>query len=1088
MTGHDVPNKPEQRSSLVDNHSAVMTETTSEGFNIKDHSPPQIEIKLITKLELPPAKNRADWKNIDNDLVKICAETLVDDDVENGLDKFESVVSDYLQSRFSKPEGPKHHYIAKKEDGETRHIRMMKRLSSKELRKAQRCGDNEKIQSAKLEYIRLVRLHNKCRRNWLQKRKKKDARKEQQMFKKNPYEFSKKLLDENINGEPSFTKEDANKYFPDEYSDRNRNFMFEPFNGLPIPPPPTDPFNMDIMNYEEFELKIKSRRNKSSPGPNGVPYLVYKRCENLRKMLYQHLSRLWSRKIVPLQWRIGESILIPKTDDLTDPAKFRNITKTNTSGKVSMGLLADKMLEYMVSNSYIDTTVQKGFLRKTPGCLEHTQVLMEELKDAKRKRRQIFIVWIDLMNAYGRVPHNLILFAMRHYHFPEELITYMMSYYDELSVRIVTRKWKSNWFFYLIGLFQGDPLSVVLFLIVFNLLLDYLQSKQELGYKPTFSEKSTSNRAFADDLTLLANRLDKMKTQLKMLEDFLEWTRTMKAKPSKCISLGMKVEDGIYCSYDPQLEISGEKVEFIGSKPMKFLGHWIYVNLDDSEVRAMVTTKVAKMLEKIDESSINGVMKCWVYNNMFLHKISWELMIYNFPLTFVKSLDATCTRYLKKWLDVTKSITASVLYRSPDHFGCNFKNMIHLYKSLQVTKGYMLETSKDPKVRGALEHRRKENASKKNWDYTKELSERERDLYFVELAGYIRSTEREGIGYGKCVSRSRKDNLKELIASISEEDLLKTLYDKGKQGQFLSWHNTMQMDIGWQNLIYNYKLSPELLKFHLNSMHDVACTPANLKLWKYSSIGKCELCGWENCNLKHILVFCKYSLNDKRYNWRHDQVLRVLVKPLIEKLVTVNQSQERVTKKNWVSFRSKGTAYQKPKRKIESEPHFLSKTNDWRIMYDEDEAQKNFPQHIVNTSLRPDIVVYSDNIKSVILIELTCGDETNFEDQRARKEERYNGLLAEIEHAGWSAKLFTIEIGCKGFYHDTAPRLFNFFAINRKTKKNALNEAALTALKASYTIWLSRNNKTWCETRNLTERPPKITDELLRCLGPVRHI
>ena len=36
----------------------------------------------------------------------------------------------------------------------------------------------------------------------------------------------------------------------------------------------------------------------------------------------------------------------------------------------------------------------------------------------------------------------------------------------------------------------------------------------------------------------------------------------------------------------------------------------------------------------------------------------------------------------------------------------------------------------------------------------------------------------------------------------------------------------MQLDTGWNNLIYNYKMSPALLKFHLNAMHDVAHTPS----------------------------------------------------------------------------------------------------------------------------------------------------------------------------------------------------------------------------------------------------------------------
>ena len=104
--------------------------------------------------------------------------------------------------------------------------------------------------------------------------------------------------------------------------------------------------------------------------------------------------------------------------DLGDPGKFRIITMTNTSGIIAMGMLADKMLDYMTANQYIETSVQKGFLHKMPGCIEHSQALMEELRDAKTKRRQVYAVWIDLMNAYGRVPHELIVFALRHYNVP----------------------------------------------------------------------------------------------------------------------------------------------------------------------------------------------------------------------------------------------------------------------------------------------------------------------------------------------------------------------------------------------------------------------------------------------------------------------------------------------------------------------------------------------------------------------------------------------------------------------------------------------------------------------------------------------
>ena len=56
---------------------------------------------------------------------------------------------------------------------------------------------------------------------------------------------------------------------------------------------------------------------------------------------------------------------------------------------------------------------------------------------------------------------------------------------------------------------------------------------------------------------------------------------------------------------------------------------------------------------------------------------------------------------------------------------------------------------------------------------------------------------------------------------------------------------------------------------------------------------------------------------------------------------------------------------------------------------------------IVNTALRPDVVLYSEKFRRVIMIQLTCGNEENFEDQRVGKLRRYEQQLVEIETAGW---------------------------------------------------------------------------------------
>ena len=326
----------------------------------------------------------------------------------------------------------------------------------------------------------------------------------------------------------------------------------------------------------------------------------------------------------------------------------------------------------------------------------------------------------------------------------------------------------------------------------------------------------------------MSPRLEKMKKLIEEMERFLNWSRKMKAKPSKCISLGMKVIDGTYRSFDPEISVGGSQIQYIGDTPIKFLGHWIYVDLGLKDTKMLIEDKMMALFQAVDESGLNGVMKCWIYNNLLTSKLSWDLMIYNLPVSFVKDLEAICTRYLKKWLGVTRSITVSVLYRKKDYFGLNLKRLTDLYKLLQVSKGYTLKNSEDPKVKEAYENKRKSQEGSSRWGYTTELSARERDLYFRELVG-VTVKGRTGLGFEKTAS-SEKEKLKELVGQISEQDLLLTLVDKGVQGRFLTWENTMQLDIGWNNLIYNYKMSPALLKFHLNAMHDVAHTPANMSL------------------------------------------------------------------------------------------------------------------------------------------------------------------------------------------------------------------------------------------------------------------
>ena len=124
-------------------------------------------------------------------------------------------------------------------------------------------------------------------------------------------------------------------------------------------------------------------------------------------------------------------------------------------------------------------------------------------------------------------------------------------------------------------------------------------------------------------------------------------------------------------------------------------------------------------------------------------------------------------------------------------------------------------------------------------------------------------------------------------------------------------------------------------------------------LWNYSNTGKCPLCGWNTCNIKHILAVCSVARNSKRYNWRHDNVLRVIAGALLEQIERVNRgAHAQRHHKDWVKFNSKGTQYGKPEKRMEMKKNLFGDARDWKMLWDAD-----FPQHIYNTAERPDIVV-----------------------------------------------------------------------------------------------------------------------------------
>ena len=80
------------------------------------------------------------------------------------------------------------------------------------------------------------------------------------------------------------------------------------------------------------------------------------------------------------------------------------------------------------------------------------------------------VVWLDLANAYGSVPHALIEFAMEFFHIPVKFRNYVMQYYNTFKMRFTTSEYTTSWQDLQVGIPMGCTISPILFVMAMEVI------------------------------------------------------------------------------------------------------------------------------------------------------------------------------------------------------------------------------------------------------------------------------------------------------------------------------------------------------------------------------------------------------------------------------------------------------------------------------------------------------------------------------------------------------------------------------------------------------------------------------------------
>ena len=980
-----------------------------------------------------PKANSPEWTRFDDDVTSLLKQ--IHSSHENKAETHPRIIYAVALDRF----GVKEANQKPKPAGPSKRQRKCKELRDeiKKLEKAYKNAPEEEKEAIKqLQQEKLKKLRLKKRTESIKQKRKKLSRNCSE-FLSQPFDFARKVIAPKPRGEMKSSKAEVENHLHKAHSDQQKNEKRDITDDLHEFKEPLVELNKSPLQLGDFSKRLRKTRSKSAPGPNGVPYLVYKRCPGIARQLFSYLKGMWKNNMISESWQKAEGTFIPKEDGATLVEKFRTVSLLNVEGKLYFALRADRLVTYTLANKYIDTSIQKGGVPGISGCMEHTAILSQLIREAKAEKKGLVVVWLDIANAYGSIPHSLIQLALRRAHVPEEICKLVETYYANVNIRFTTKEFTTEWQRVEKGIITGCTLSVILFALTMTMLVMSVKEETK-GPKTLSGQRQVNASLFMDDIATRTENLVQTKYLLDKLVGKLRWAG-LSIKPEKSRSL--VIIDGKVSNKTPFIE--GVPVTSITEKPIRYLGKLYNKTLNEQEQAREVFAELKQGLRKIEKEVIPGRYKAWMFQHMLLPRIMWPLTIYNIPESKVEEMQIQITGHLKRWLGFPRSLSTACMYTRSGRLQLPYSQLSEEVKAAKARVYTTFEESEDPCVRGAkvtVDGGRKA-------DTPGRVKEAKSRLRMKEIVG-IPNKGKEGLGmnprkyYGSSTKKERRGMVVDMVREAEEDRRRVKMASLAKQGAHTRWE-VPEKKLSHKEIISTSETS---LKFLVKSVYDLLPTPSNKNRW-YGSEEVCKLCGKDG-TLTHILSGCEVALAQGRYRWRHDQVLRQIALCVEAKRRNHNSQMCRVKKK--IQFVKAGEKRNPAERSLLGS--YLDGANDWKLHVDLDRKLK-FPREVAVTNLRPDMLLVSESTKRIGLVELTVPNEERIEVSGELKKSKYTPLQEQGKVNGWNVNIWAVEVGCRGFPAASMASFLKDIGIAGGERNLQMKKIGEEAMSASRMIW-----------------------------------
>ncbi|CDJ35995.1 uncharacterized protein EMH_0051090 [Eimeria mitis] len=406
--------------------------------------------------------------------------------------------------------------------------------------------------------------------------------------------------------------------------------------------------------------------------PGGAKRIDLSFTEEAMTAIYNACSQ---HRKVPVKWKQGVTVLIPKGGDRTRVKNWRPINLQDCTYKLYAAM-----------------------------C-----------------KASLYMTYCDLKNAFAPIPNKLIHTALQAQRLPKHLQEIVSDLYEGASFSILTKEGSSGIIENRRGVKQGCPLSPILFSLAIDPLLRRLAA---CNAGPELHELKT-----------VANSCEGISSLHQVVTAFFQWTG-LEANPSECATMGWKVVQTKQQPDPVQLRLHNEVLPVVKlGEAYKYLGlkDALETTVHQGQI-LRVMSKVKKDFAKILRSALLPWQKLDAVRTFVMSRLDYHLRhCYPYKQQMVL-FDRHIRAILKATFKLSKSTATEVFHQpsSQGRLGCT--SLQTIATATQIGHAVQMLNSKDSMIQAVAEGQVLE-VIKRAYVYTPDSDESDRVAILAYLNG-----------------------------------------------------------------------------------------------------------------------------------------------------------------------------------------------------------------------------------------------------------------------------------------------------------------------------------------------------------------